>query len=87
MKTKKHYAYDGSIFAILAIGLDEKTTFYPVTTIPGRKGKKIMVAVLEVLETVPSRSEKCRKQLDNLYVVTPLGNIYPELKAKLASIE
>ena len=87
MKTKKNNANDSSIIAIQAIGPDGKVVLYPVTTIPGRKGKEIMVAVLDVLETVPSKSKMGRNLRDSLCVVTPLADIYPELKAKLACIE
>lgn len=87
MKTKKQSnANDSAIIAIQAIGPDGKPAFYPVTTIPGRKGKEIMVAVLDVLETVPSKSKIGRNLRDSLCVVTPLASIYPELKVKLDSI-
>lgn len=87
MKTKMKNANDGSIIAIQAIGSDGKATFYPVTTIQGRKNKEIMIAVLDVLETVPSKSKMGRNLRDSLCVVTPMASIYPELKAKLDSIE
>ena len=88
MKTKKqNNANDGSIIAIQAIGPDGKPVFHPVTTIPVRNGKAIMVAVLDVLETVPAKSKMGRNLRDSLRVITPLADIYPELKAKLASIE
>ena len=84
---KNNNTNDSPIIAIQAIGPDGKATFYPVTTIPSRNGKEIMVAVLEVLETVPSKSEMGRNLRDSLCVVTPLADIYQELKAKLACIE
>ena len=78
---------DGSIIAIQAVGPNGTATFYPVTTVKGNNGMEIMIAVLEVLGTVPATSDVSQTLRESLRVITPLADIYPQLKAKLASIE
>ena len=87
MKTNKGKSKNyGAFFAITADGPNE-TTLYPVTTVHGANGTRSLIAVLEVLGETTSSIDGGRSMRDILCIVTPQANIYPELKAKLASIE
>ena len=78
---------DGSLIAIQTVGPDGKTTFHPVAVVEGADGSEILIAVLAVLGNDPGSIAGGRDVHDSLCVITPTAEVYPELKAKLASIE
>ena len=80
-------AEDGALIAIQTVGPDGKTTFHPVAVVEGADGSEILIAVLAVTGKNPGSINEGKVVHDSLCAIAPAADAYPELRAKLASIE